>query len=72
MSQSCACRGGVPCLFHYSELSLNRQLEVAHRLGIGDGVGSSDRTRSQSGRAERTADGRQPRGHERRREATDG
>jgi hypothetical protein len=70
VSLAYACRDGIPCLLHYAGLSYDRQVEVARRVGIETGTGSAHHTSSLSGRAERTPDGRQPRGHERWREAS--
>jgi len=68
----CACRDGVPCLIHYGELSLGRQLEVAWRAGITSGTGNVSRGESQTGRPERSLDGRRSRRDDSWRGATDG
>jgi hypothetical protein len=58
---TCACRGGVSCLFHYAELSLSGQLAAAHAAGIRSGTGRVSLGASGTGRPERSPDGRRSR-----------
>jgi hypothetical protein len=54
----CACRDDVPCLFHYAKLPLGRQLEAAWQAGIASGAGRVSQGKSETGRPERSLDGR--------------